>query len=217
MANDYVIRGSLKLTGPIIDSASSSGTQSYLLSSSGTGSLWQTVTQSLGFVPENIINKQNSLLSDGTGLKYTTVDAVNAGLNLKINGTGSLGQIGFWSGTNSHSGDSKLLWDNTNKILNIDGDLKTDTFEGTSSIDIQTQDLNNLNRVGFFKGNSLINAPESSSEWWYITVESHGSGWYKQTATSYGGSLNVILGGTTYIRVFTDNLSWGTWKQLAFV
>ena len=34
----------------------------------------------LGYTPENIANKQNSLVIDGTGTKYPTVDAVNAGI-----------------------------------------------------------------------------------------------------------------------------------------
>jgi hypothetical protein len=40
-------------------------------------SLYQTA---LGFTAENTANKQNSLSTDGTGAKYPTVDAVNAGL-----------------------------------------------------------------------------------------------------------------------------------------
>jgi hypothetical protein len=31
----------------------------------------------LGFTPENVANKQNSLATDGTGNKYPTVDVVN--------------------------------------------------------------------------------------------------------------------------------------------
>jgi len=35
----------------------------------------------LGFTPENVANKQNSLAVDGTGAKYPTVDAINAALS----------------------------------------------------------------------------------------------------------------------------------------
>ncbi len=38
------------------------------------------VITALGYTPENVANKQNSLAADGTGAKYPTVDAVNAGL-----------------------------------------------------------------------------------------------------------------------------------------
>lgn len=51
-------------------------------------SLWKNIQltgalilSKLGFTPENISNKQNSLLVDGTGLKYPTVDAVNTALS----------------------------------------------------------------------------------------------------------------------------------------
>jgi len=40
------------------------------------------VISALGFTPENVANKQNSLATDGTGAKYPTVDAVNAALSL---------------------------------------------------------------------------------------------------------------------------------------
>ena len=38
----------------------------------------------IGYTPENTVNKQNSLAVDGTGSKYPTVDAVNEGLSDKI-------------------------------------------------------------------------------------------------------------------------------------
>jgi nitrogen fixation protein len=45
--------------------------------------LWKnkTIATALGFTPENVANKQNSLAVDGTGAKYPTVDAVNTSLN----------------------------------------------------------------------------------------------------------------------------------------
>ena len=41
--------------------------------------LWKnkTIATALGFTPENVANKQNSLAVDGTGAKYPTVDAIN--------------------------------------------------------------------------------------------------------------------------------------------
>jgi hypothetical protein len=42
-------------------------------------SLYQTT---LGFTPENVSNKQNSLTTDGTGTKYPTIDAVNSRSNV---------------------------------------------------------------------------------------------------------------------------------------
>jgi hypothetical protein len=45
------------------------------------------VTTALGYTPEDVANKQNSLAVDGTATKYPTVDAVNAGLATKGAGT----------------------------------------------------------------------------------------------------------------------------------
>jgi len=42
---------------------------------------------------ELLANKQNSLTSDGTGTKYGTIDAINSGLALKADATGSTGYI----------------------------------------------------------------------------------------------------------------------------
>jgi len=47
-------------------------------------STWNGKQNNLGFTPENAANKQNSLAVDGTGAKYPTVDAVNAGMASKV-------------------------------------------------------------------------------------------------------------------------------------
>jgi hypothetical protein len=70
-----------------------------IFSSTGTGAtVPQATTEEAGLLiasdkvlintisgKENVANKQNSLAVDGTGVKYVTVDAVNAGLDLKAN------------------------------------------------------------------------------------------------------------------------------------
>ena len=60
---------------------------------------------SLGYTPESNANKQNSLLFDGTGQKYPTVDAVNDALSIKRNGSyiysASQSVINHIGGTNS--------------------------------------------------------------------------------------------------------------------
>lgn len=42
---------------------------------------YNTIISALGFTPENLVNKQDSLVVDGTGTKYVTVDAVNSQFN----------------------------------------------------------------------------------------------------------------------------------------
>lgn len=64
----------LTLTGTVTTSGN--------LTLGGTLSLNSSdITTGLGFTPENVANKQNSLAVDGTGTKYPTIDAVNAALS----------------------------------------------------------------------------------------------------------------------------------------
>jgi len=50
------------------------------IASGGIALTLANIVTALGFTPENIANKQNSLAVDGTGTKYATVDAINAAL-----------------------------------------------------------------------------------------------------------------------------------------
>ena len=56
---------------------------------SGGAITLDAIVAALGFTPENVANKQNSLAVDGTGTKYPTVDAVNGGLDAKLS-TGNI-------------------------------------------------------------------------------------------------------------------------------
>ncbi len=51
------------------------------IASGGVSLTFANIVSALGYTPENIANKQNSLTVDGTGVKYPTIDAVNAGLS----------------------------------------------------------------------------------------------------------------------------------------
>jgi len=50
------------------------------VASGGVALTLANIVTALGYTPENVSNKQNSLTIDGTGSKYPTVDAVNAAL-----------------------------------------------------------------------------------------------------------------------------------------
>jgi hypothetical protein len=45
-------------------------------------------------VKENLFNKQDSLVTDGSGSKYPTVDAVNAGIFASLGTSGTSGTSG---------------------------------------------------------------------------------------------------------------------------
>lgn len=65
----------------------------------------------LGFTPENIANKQNTLAVDATNTKYPTVTAVNTELNLKANDLDVVHKTGneTISGTKTFSNDIDFL------------------------------------------------------------------------------------------------------------
>lgn len=49
----------------------------------------------------------------------TFISTVTASNGVLIGGAGVLGQVSFWTGTNTQSGDAGLLWNNTNKRLGV--------------------------------------------------------------------------------------------------
>jgi hypothetical protein len=53
-----------------------------------------------------------------TGTLSSQTDLQSA-LDAKVAGTGTSGQVAFWNGTSSVTGDTGLVWDNTNKRLGI--------------------------------------------------------------------------------------------------
>jgi hypothetical protein len=112
----------------------------------------------LGFTPENVTNKAINLTSpDNT--KYPTTLAVSTALAGKqdiltnpITGTGVAGQVSFWTGTGTQSGDSGLFWDNVNKRLGV----------GTTTPDSPISILTDVDAVSSFTRVSN-NAPTTSS------------------------------------------------------
>ena len=50
----------------------------------GSDLTYQSVIDALTFTPENVANKQNSLTTDGSGIRYPTVDAINADKSTSI-------------------------------------------------------------------------------------------------------------------------------------
>jgi hypothetical protein len=113
------------IPAPITIDAVPTDGSSNAVSSNGVFDALATKQNTIGFTPENVANKSVNLTSpDNT--KYPTTQAVVDGLATKQNtltnpvtGTGANGQVVFWNGTNSQTGDNGLFWDNTNKRLGV--------------------------------------------------------------------------------------------------
>jgi hypothetical protein len=74
----------------------------------------QVVIKSQLDLKENVANKQNSLTTDGTGIKYATVDAVNTGLGLKYSGSVTTNTIPKATGSNVF--DNSIISENSGTI-----------------------------------------------------------------------------------------------------
>jgi hypothetical protein len=71
---------------------------------------------------------------------WTTFNSKQDTITNPVTGTGESGQVAFWNGTSSQTGDNGLFWDNTNKRLGV----------GLNNPDVQFQVLSTL-KVGQFE------------------------------------------------------------------
>jgi hypothetical protein len=55
----------------------------------------------------------------GTSTQYLMANGSTSTLTNPVTGTGASGQVAFWNGTSSQTGDNGLFWDNTNKRLGV--------------------------------------------------------------------------------------------------
>jgi hypothetical protein len=116
--------GAIVLTRNTVDLSNIS--QAIFAPSIGTTANGSVASPALGYTAEDVANKQNSLVVDGTGAKYTTVDAVNSGLNTKISGSGTTDQIARFTASGT-VGNSGIFSDGTNITFSNNA-----TFNGAS-------------------------------------------------------------------------------------
>jgi hypothetical protein len=76
--------------------------------------------------------------SGGTSSQYLMADGSVSTLTNPVTGTGTSGQVAFWNGTTTQTGDSKLTFNSSTGLLTLDGDL---TFTGAHSISTSTGNI----------------------------------------------------------------------------
>jgi hypothetical protein len=64
------------------------------------------------------INGGSFVKSGGTSSQFLKADG-SVDSSTYVGGSGATGQVAYWNGTNSQTGSSNLLWDNTNKRLGV--------------------------------------------------------------------------------------------------
>ena len=142
------------------------------VASGGVALTLANIVTALGYTPENIANKQNSLAVDGTGIKYPTVDAVNAGLNLKAN-LASPTFTGTVSGiTKSMVGLANV--DNTSDVNKpvstaqqtaLNGKVATTLLISTTSPLVGGGDLSSNRTLSIPAATTLVSGHLSSTDW----------------------------------------------------
>ena len=89
---------------------------------------------------------------------WTTFNNKQNALTNPVTGTGSAGQVAFWNGTTTQTGDSKLTFNSSTGLLTLDGDL---TFTGPQTIQTSTGNLTLA--TGGANGNILL-TPQGSGK-----------------------------------------------------
>lgn len=87
------------------------------------------VITALGYTPANVANKQNSLVVDGTGVKFPTVDAVNTGIGDIIYDNFIRKSLSYYLSTNNSS-----TFNNSLRIGNTSYSGNSVNFEKTTGI-----------------------------------------------------------------------------------
>jgi hypothetical protein len=169
----------------------------YVEIASGGGGTWGTITGTLSNQTDlqNALNaKQNSLTFDSTptngSTNPVTSDGVFDALALKqdtltnpVTGTGTSGQVSYWSGTNTQAGSNNLFWDAANGRLGI----------GTNA---PAQGITTSNKSVYILGenatSALIVRPNASVSSAYNTFEVQGTGGSVQFAVNRNGNISAI-------------------------
>lgn len=122
------------------------------IASGGTAFTLTNIIAALGYTPENVANKQNSLAVDGTGIKYPTVDAVNAALPTNyakvvyVNATSPTTATIFDLNNPPVTNDDLLKNDTSN--LYIGNDASTWVYNGSTYVTKTIPATSNFNIVG---------------------------------------------------------------------
>ena len=115
----------------------------YLPDESGTIALTSDIPAPITIDAVPTDGSSNAVSSNGVFDALATKQNV---ITNPITGTGANGQVAFWNGTNSQTGDNGLFWDNTNKRLGV----------GTNA-PATTIDVNGTIKANIFRGDALNN------------------------------------------------------------
>ncbi len=118
----------------------------YHVSAEKVGTAGANITQSVyygssynSYLDVPISSRASTTVNDSGVVGANVADALNTLNTDKVGGTGTNGQVSFWSGTNTQTGGSGLTWNNTTKTLTL---LKGDIYGGADYL-LNGSDSNN--------------------------------------------------------------------------
>ena len=169
-----------------------------------------TKQTALGFTPEDVANKQNSLVADGTGVKYPTVDAINtlvASLptNFSVIGVPTTNIVATGLAVETALLIIPLPVNSNNYLFRLLYQLRV---TGTPSI---------LIRIGTYAspidGNIGANSIGQQTQLATFTPSSTNFFNYTRTFQLQGGASGTLNGRTSSQNIFSDNTAAGSITQ----
>lgn len=122
----------------------SSPTNGQVLTYNSTLSRWENATpadQSATNELQTLSTGTNTLtLSNGGGTVTVDTDPTN-----DVTGSGTSGQVSFWTGAQTQSGDNGLFWDNSSKRLGVGTNTPGSALDVFGNLNIKSANANNAN------------------------------------------------------------------------
>lgn len=150
---------------------------------------WSTFNgkqNALGFTPENVANKQNSLAVDGTGVKYPTVDSVNSGLSGKQNTLGFTAED-IANKSSSYTASSTTTYANTKAL--VDGLLT----KAIGIVNCNPADTIALSSTSYWQPFSNAADGAETSRVWYSNVSGTLTRLLIRTSTTQSATGSMVI------------------------
>ena len=106
------------------------------------------------------LNATTLVKSGGTSTQYLMADGSVSTLTNPITGTGTSGQVSYWSGTSTQAGSSTFLWNAASNLLRVNGGIGINRdVSGTRALDVSG---GGIRLTGSTSGSFEVNGSNSS-------------------------------------------------------
>jgi hypothetical protein len=144
--------------------------------------------------------------SGGTASQYLMADGSVSTLTNPITGTATAGQVSFWNGTSTQTGNNTLTWDDSQKILTTNGGASFSAvraFTNNVQAEMQGNEFSLLMYVGTRSNHSLVFRTNLIDRWSILTngvFQSNGAQTIQTSTgdlTLQGTGLRTVFGART--------------------